>query len=345
MQQANEGPLSMKPRPGVLFLALHVDGLKLQDFHVVDSPNWTLKIGCSTHIDGTKLDVRNDLRIPNNDGLDISTSSFATISDSYIQAGDDALVIGGPCLDGWCQQPAEHIKVSNVTLVSRSAAIRIGPAAKGVHDVTFTHVVVRDSNRGILIHTRADETVEDISFSDVVLNTRLIDGPWWGAGEPISISVAHWDYISWPKTANLGLVRHVHFSNVVTNSDSHIDFHGLSVSMVPDALNAILGGNLDLQPTSPVEWGVRRQDLPAILVHNVDNLSLTDVKVGWLGSFPDFYTNALSIDGFVGLTINHFVGAASTKAFPAIYLQDGSGVDIRDARTTAGQLLEKHYVN
>jgi hypothetical protein len=357
MALSNEGPLTMALRPGVLFVALHVHGLELRDIHVVDSPNWTIKIGCSQHILVRNIDVRNNLLIPNNDALDISTSSDAIVEDSYLQAGDDALVIGGPCLDGWCQAPAEHIKVHNVTLVSRSAAIRVGPAAKGVHDVQIDHVVIRDSNRGILMQTRTNETVDDISFSDITINTHLIDGPWWGAGEPITIGVALSDYVSWPKVTTLGFVRNVHFSNIVTSSDSpvvlygmepghiqNITFDGLSVSMVPDALNTILGGNLDLQPTSPVNFGVQKHDLPAILVHNVDGLQLNDLQVRWLGTFPPYYTNALAADGFAGLTINQFVGAASVPTMPAIHLQDGSGAVLHKTTATAGPLLEETNV-
>lgn len=357
MRLANEGPLSMGSRPGVLLLALRVTNLSLKSFHVVDSPNWTIKIGCSSHILVDHLDVRNNLLIPNNDALDISTSSDATVSNSYLQAGDDALVVGGPCLDGWCQQPAEHIKVNNVTLVSRSAAVRVGPAAKGVRDVSFFHIVVRDSNRGIVVQTRDNETVENIAFTDLALNTRLIDGPWWGAGEPIAISVAHWDYVSWAKTNALGNIRHLRFTDVRTSSDSPIViyatepgriedlvFDRLLVSMVPDELNVALGGNLDLQPTSPVEWGVRRTDLPAILMYNVAASRLLNAQVRWLGHFPDYYTNALGISGFRGVTIEHFRGAAANSKLPAISLQNGTSLIVREATSTTGALLAKTNV-
>ncbi|HEY9755067.1 MAG TPA: glycosyl hydrolase family 28 protein [Oculatellaceae cyanobacterium] len=357
MRLANEGPLSMGPRPGVLLLALRVTNLSLKNFHVVDSPNWTVKIGCSSHILIDRLDVRNNLLIPNNDALDISTSTDAMVTNSYLQAGDDALVIGGPCLDGWCQHPAERIRVNNVTLVSRSAAVRVGPAAKGVHDVSFSHIVVRDSNRGIVVQTRDDETVENITFTGIVLNTRLIDGPWWGAGEPIAVSVAHWDYVSWAKTSALGNIRHLRFSDVRTSSDSpiviyatepgHIEdlvFDRLLVSMVPDELNVALGGNLDLQPTSPVEWGVRRTDLPAILMYNVAGIRLLNTQVRWLGQFPDYYTNALGISGFRSVAIEHFRGDASNSKLPAISVQNGTSFIVRDATSTTGALLARTNV-
>lgn len=345
MQLAREGPVCMKARPGVLILALHVNGLRLENFHVVDSPNWTIKVGGSRDIKVKNLDVRNNVLIPNNDALDISTSRNASISNCYLEAGDDALVIGGPCTDGWCQEPTERISVNNVILSSRSAAIRIGPAAKSVRDLSFNNVIVRDSNRGILINARADENVHDISFSNMSLCTRLIDGPWWGAGEPIAISVAGWDYMSWAKRTRLGYIRNVRFSGIVARSDSPIVVYGmqpghisnitlndLSLDMVPDALNVALGGNLDLQPTSPpADWGVKRCDLSAILAHNIDNLKLTNVRVRWCGSFPEFYTHALSIDGFAGLEIRHFFGSAAVKGLPVVCLKNRRGAHTQDA--------------
>jgi polygalacturonase len=222
MAQSNQGPLTMGDRPGVLFVALHIKGLTIKDIHVVDSPNWTIKVGCSSHIRVKGLDVRNNLLIPNNDALDISTSKDAVVEDSYLQAGDDALVIGGPCLDGWCEAQAEHIYVHNVTLISRSAALRIGPAFKDVRDVKIDHVRIRQSNRGILIQTRSIERLENIDISDVQIQTGLVDGPWWGAGEPISISVAHCDYVSWEKVTGLGSVQHVHFAHITSKSDAPI---------------------------------------------------------------------------------------------------------------------------
>ena len=355
MRQSNEGPVRMLPRPGVLVLFLHADQVQLSDFHVEDSPNWTIKIGCSQHITVKHLDVRNSLLIPNNDALDISTSSHALVADSYLQAGDDALVIGGPCLDGWCQKPAQDITVKNVTLVSRSAALRIGPAAMDVRDLTFNHIVIKDSNRGIAIQTRAAETVENITFNDVVLDTRLIDGPWWGAGEPISISVAHWQYASWPQTESVGFIKHVRFANVVANSQSpvvihsfetgHIEdigFNGLSLSLHAGPLTSIIGGNLDVQPTTPVDLGVTRQDFSAVVVHNAEQLSLTNLKVRWFGTFPDFYKHALAADGTSTLKINHFTGSGSQENFAAISLGSEVKSEIHDATATRGQLLDKH---
>ena len=358
MREAREGPVRMLPRPGVLFLALHVDGLLLRDFHVVDSPNWSIHIGCSDHIVVSGLDVRNNLLVPNSDGVDISTSRSATVSDSYIEAGDDALVVGGPCVDGWCQEPAENVTVSNLTLRSRSAAIRIGPAAKDVRNLVFQNIIIRDSNRGIGIQARSSEVIENLLFSNVFIETRLIDGPWWGAGEPVTISVAIWDYPSWRAPVTLGNVRHVRFSNVIAYSESPIilysteperiadvGFRDLTLTMKAGPLTPLFGGNIDLQPTDPRSLGLTRHDLSAIVAHNVSNLSLTGVQVHWDGSFPAFYQHAIQADEFNGLVTDGFQGEASSPSFAAILLLDGKDATIRNASSASGRLLDARRVS
>jgi len=358
MREAREGPARMLPRPGVLFLALHVDGLLLRDFHVVDSPNWSIHIGCSDHIVVSGLDVRNSLLVPNSDGVDISTSRNATVSDSYIEAGDDALVIGGPCIDGWCQAPAENVTVSNLTLRSRSAAIRIGPAAKDVRNLVFQNIIIRDSNRGIGIQARSSEVIENLLFSNLLIETRLIDGPWWGAGEPVSISVAIWNYPPWTAPVTLGNVRHVRFSNVIAYSESPIilystepgriadvGFRDLTLTMKAGPLTPLFGGNIDLQPTDPRSLGLTRHDLSAIVTHHVSNLSLTGVQVHWQGSFPAFYRHAIQADGFNGFLVDGFRGEAASRSFASILLLHGNDATVRNASSTSGRLLEARGVS
>jgi hypothetical protein len=353
MREVREGPVRMLPRPGILFLALHVDGLLLRDFHVLDSPNWSIHIGCSNHIFVSALDIRNGLLVPNSDGLDISTSRNATVSDSYIEAGDDALVIGGPCADGWCQEPTENITVSNITLRSRSAAIRIGPAAKDVRNLAFQNVIIRDSNRGIGIQARSSAIIENLLFSNLSIETRLIDGPWWGAGEPITISVAIWDYASWKAPVTLGEVRHVRFSNVIANSESPIilystepdriadvAFRDLTLTLKLGPLTALFGGNIDLQPTDPRSLGLARHDLSAIFAHNASNLSFTGIQVHWDGNFPAFYQHAIQADGFKSLLVDGFQGEASSPSFAPIFLRNGMGATIRSILPTSARLLD-----
>jgi len=355
VSEGREGPVRMHARPGNLILILQGDGIILRDFHVLDSPNWSIHLACSNHISVNGLDVRNSLLVPNSDAIDISGSSNVTVANSYFEAGDDALVLGGPCADGWCQQRAENVTVSNVILHSRSAAIRIGPSAKGIRNLTVQNVVITDSNRGINIQARASEVVEDILFSNIVSETRLIDGPWWGAGEPVSMTVARWAYESWADTPvqTAGHIRHVVFDNMVANSQSpivvygsepnrieDIEFRNLHLTMQSNPLQAILGGNLDLQPTTPLRLGMTRHDLSAFEVHGVRDLRIADLQVRWEGSFPDFYRNAIHAEYFDGLTVDGFRGQGSAPRFAALFFEHGKNLSVRNAHALSGALLQ-----
>jgi Glycosyl hydrolases family 28 len=355
MAEGREGPVRMRARPGVLLLVLHSDGVILRDFHVVGSPNWSIHVACSNHISVSGLDVRNSMLVPNADALDVSASTNVTITNSYLEAGDDALVLGGPCADGWCQQPMENVAVSNVILHSRSAAIRIGPSAKGAHSMTFENVVIRDSNRGINIQARGGETVENLLFSNVLSETRLIDGPWWGAGEPVSITVARWAYPSWQGAPQQtpGGVRHVVFNTIIAKSQSPIvvystepgliedvGFRDLSLTMQSSALQPILGGNLDLQPATPMSLGLVRRDLSAIEVRGIRDLTFTGLQVHWEGTFPEFYRNAMHAEEFDGLTIDGFKGEGSAPNFAALSFQRGKNLSVSNAHAPTGALWD-----
>lgn len=361
MQKTSEGPVQMKERPGLLLLMLRTDGISLHDFHVRDAPNWSVKVVCSDHIEVRGLDIRNSLLIPNSDALDVSNSSNVIIADSYFEAGDDALVVGGPCGDGWCRErPAENITVSNVILRSRSAAIRVGPNAAGARNMSFNNIVIYDSNRGIMVQARDAETIENLLFNNITIETRLTDGPWWGSGEPITLTVAKWAYASWnppsPEkipTPGIGLIRHVRFSHIVASSTSPVvlystepgriqdlRFDDLSLTMKASPLQPILGGNLDLQPTTPKEDGLVRHDLPAIFASNVRDLALDHVRVTWADKLPEFYTNAIGVDHFDGLKIQDFSGEGNVKGAAAIRLGSGTRAVVKDATATHGRLMD-----
>ena len=336
-------------------LVLHSDGVMLRDFHVVGSPNWSIHVACSNHISVSGLDVRNSMLVPNADALDVSGSSNVAIANSYLEAGDDALVLGGPCADGWCHQVMENVAVSNVILHSRSAAIRIGPSAKDDRNMTFENVIIRDSNRGINIQARGGEVVENLLFSNVVSDTRMIDGPWWGAVEPVSMTVARWAYPSWPDAPaqTVGKIRHVVFNGMIAKSQSpiviystepgfieDIAFRDLELTMESSPLQAILGGNLDLQPTTPISLGLVRYDLSAVEIHDVRDLAFTGLQVHWDGTFPDFYRNAVHAEGFDGLTIDGFKGEGSASSSAALSFLHGKNLSVRDAHMAIGLLID-----
>src|SRR4051794_727408 len=119
-----------------------------------------------------------------------------------------------------------------------------------------------------------------------------------------------------------------------------IQFNDLHLTIQGNPLQDIMGGNLDLQPTTPKSLGMTQKDLSAIEVHNVKDLSLHNIKVEWEGTLAGFYTHALHADAFEGLSIDEFQGTGSRTALAAIQLTQGKKASIRNASNPAGKLLD-----
>ena len=121
------------------------------------------------------------MNIPNSDGIDLYDSKVIRISDCAIHAGDDAIAIVS----------SSNITVTNCILHSRSSGIRVGYNVFNNHNsgnLSFSNITIYDSNRGIGIYQRQKGNMENMIFSNIVINTRLHSGQWWGHGEPIHIS-------------------------------------------------------------------------------------------------------------------------------------------------------------
>ncbi|MGA2987353.1 MAG: glycosyl hydrolase family 28 protein [Terriglobia bacterium] len=345
-EQNREGPVGMLPRPGVLVLFIQCENVDLHGFNVVDAPNWCIHLACCRHAVISGLNVRNSLLVPNADAIDLANSRDVHISDVYLEAGDDGIAIS-PCAIGYCSQTAENITVSNAVIVSRSAGIRIGWSSNDIRNLVFTNIIIRDSNRGIAIFVRGKEKIENVLMSNIILETRLIDGSWWGMGEPVHVSVAPWNV-----RGELGSVTNLRFVNVTATSQGPVllyaerpglirdvlfDDFNLNISSGP--LTPLFGGNLDLRPVSPMERGITRYDVAGVKAENVEGLTLRNFSLHWKSAMPAFFRAGIEIAGFRDATIDGFAGSGPSDGTPAIWLHNGVGATVTGARATSGRLL------
>lgn len=105
--------------------------------------------------------------------------------------------------------------VTNCTLTSRACAIKLGSETAGdIRNCAFRNSAVSDSNRGLGIPHHDGSDVSNVRFSDVTVETRLFDGPWWGKGDPIYVTSVLRDDVT-----TLGSVRNVRYTNV----DAHCE--------------------------------------------------------------------------------------------------------------------------
>ena len=259
------------PRPHVLTLT-NVRQLTIRDVTIREGAYWTVHlIGCNEAvIDGIQL--LNNLKIRNGDGIDLDHSKNIRISNCHITSGDDCICLKnrrefeqyGSCHD---------IVVTNCTMSSRSCAIKIGSEnMDSIYNVLFDNCIITASNRGLGIQNRDEGTVTDVVFSNIQLDCRLWSDVWWGKAEPIYVTSyprangnhkdANWRFPKGQIEGRCGEVSRIYFNNITATSENgcfvggdvpgkvkDIYFNNVRVNLVPPPTGGVRGGlQMDKRP-------------------------------------------------------------------------------------------------
>ena len=217
------------PRPHVLTLT-NVTNLTIRDVTIREGAYWTVHlIGCNEAvIDG--INLLNNLKIRNGDGIDLDHSKNVRIANCHITSGDDCICLKnrrefeqyGSCHD---------IVVTNCVMSSRSCAIKIGSEnMDSIYNVMFDNCIITGSNRGLGIQNRDEGTVTDVVFSNIQLDCRLWSDVWWGKAEPIYVTSyprangnhkdANWRFPKGQIEGRCGEVSRIYFNNITALSEN-----------------------------------------------------------------------------------------------------------------------------
>ena len=217
------------PRPHVLTL-MGVKNLNIRDITIREGAYWTVHlIGCDgAVIDG--INLLNNLKIRNGDGIDIDHSKNVRIANCHITSGDDAICLKnrrefeehGSCHD---------IVVTNCVMESRSCTVKIGSEnMDSIYNVVIDNCVIKGSNRGLGIQNRDEGTVSNVVFSNIILDCQLWSDVWWGKSEPIYVTSyprangnhkdANWRFPKGQTVGRCGEVSHIYFNNIYATSEN-----------------------------------------------------------------------------------------------------------------------------
>ena len=245
------------PRPHVLTLT-NVQNLTIRDVTIREGAYWTVHlIGCNEAvIDG--INLLNNLKIRNGDGIDLDHSKNVRIANCHITSGDDCICLKnrrefeqyGSCHD---------IVVTNCVMSSRSCAIKIGSEnMDSIYNVMFDNCIITGSNRGLGIQNRDEGTVTDVVFSNIQLDCKLWSDVWWGKAEPIYVTSyprangnhkdANWRFPKGQIEGKCGEVSRIYFNNITALSENgcfvggdvpgkvkDIYFNNVRVKLTPDS--------------------------------------------------------------------------------------------------------------
>jgi polygalacturonase len=360
-----DGPLTYPFRPGLLITLERCEKINICDVHLKDSPEWTIRIGDCDDAEVRGISILNNQLIPNNDGIHVTTSRNVRISDCNIIAGDDAIIVTGfgisplpedliskasrPLTVGNKTGIAENVTVTNCVLSSRSACIRVGYGNHPIRNLVFSNLVMYESNRGIGVFARSRSRIENVLFSNIIINTRLHSGHWWGKGEPIHISALQDDRDGPP-----GIINNIRFSDITATSEAGILIYGLTSSIIENInlenikltinkgkYTESYGGNFDLRPAYPLDYAIFSHGIPGLYAQYVKHLTISKFDLNWGTGLPSFFTNAIQIDHFENILLEGIDAnpAPDSKELSSIMLTNGINPVLRNSGTNNGSIL------
>ncbi|MCR5130993.1 MAG: right-handed parallel beta-helix repeat-containing protein [Prevotella sp.] len=294
------------PRPHVLTLT-NVKNIVIRDVTITEGAYWTVHlVGCDgAVIDGIQL--LNNLKIRNGDGIDLDHSKNVRIANCYITSGDDCICLKnrreseqyGSCHD---------IVVSNCVMASRSCAIKIGSEnMDSIYNVMFDNCIITRSNRGLGIQNRDEGTVTDVTFSNIQLDCRLWSDVWWGKAEPIYVTSyprangnhkdANWRFPKGQIEGRCGEVSRIRFNNITATSENGCFIGGDTPAKVNNIMldnvtltmrkqTAYDGGQYDKRPCRGE--GFVKGPVHGLYVEQASKIIVRDFSVDWgQAEFPN----------------------------------------------------------
>ncbi len=312
------------PRPFTCVM-IGCQQVTFQDVVVKDGAMWTLRFsGCEDLlIEGIR--ILNDLKLPNSDGIDIDQCRHVRIANCHIQAGDDCICMKS-CANAGDFGACENITVTGCTLISTSCALMVGcEAFAPMRNIIFDSCVIQSSNRGLGVHHSHNSIIENVIFSNIVIETRLFHEDWWGRAEPIYICA-----MPWTNDIEMGKARQIRFFNILCKGENGVFVYGYEQDTLTDILfenvrveinktTAIPAGIQDIRPFEGGE-GMPFHPYAGFFIKHGRNITLRNCQVVWGENRPDEYHHALEAIQVEGLKLENFAGeAAHPERYAAIW--------------------------
>ena len=253
---------------------------------------------------------------PHANGIVVDSSRFVRISDSYIDTGDDGIVLkSGKDTDGLrVNRPTEHVTITNCTIHRAHGAVVIGSETAGsIRNVVAANITAVETEVGIRLKSRRGRggVVEDIRFDNwttenvgtgiVVTSYYVMGGESETAQQPVSRRT--------PVFRNIGI--------------SHVTVNGAKKLVDIDGL-----------PEMPIR-GLRLTDIVGtgqvgLTARYTDGLELHQIQLN-AGRGPAFaIENATNLE-IEGLSSSHPVAGS-----PVLRLTQTPGAILRNCRAFSG---------
>lgn len=320
-------PAEWRPK---LFILTSCNNLQVRDITIAKAPSWSLHmVGCeNVLIDNIK--IRNNLDVPNCDGIDPDHCRNVDIQNCHIICGDDAIVVKAT-RQNEDFGPSANIRVRDCVLETQDSGVKIGTeTTQDIYNVKFERCEIKTSCRGLTIQLRDEGNVRNIEFSNITFVSRYHSAPWWGRGEAISFTAI-------PRTpqSKIGVIENVLVKNVRGRAENSVRINGTQESRIRnvkfenvditfDRWTSYPGGVFDNRPTTAYP-DIEQHNNPAYYIRFADNVKLKNCQVNWGKNLPEYFSHALEAHDVTGLKLKKFKGkAAHPNKFQAIVKEEQS---------------------
>ncbi|HUA84761.1 MAG TPA: glycosyl hydrolase family 28 protein [Bryobacteraceae bacterium] len=309
-----------------IFVLTKCQGLEVRDISFGQAPLWGLHmLGCE-HVLVDGLKIRNQLDVPNCDGIDPDHCRDVEIRNCDIVCGDDGIVIKAT-RQTENYGPSANITVHDCTIQTKDSALKIGTeTVDDVHDIRFERCRASSCCRGLTIQLRDEGNVYNIDFSGIQFTAQYQAAPWWGRGEAISFTA-----IPRARGGKVGRIHDIRVRDVTARAENSVRIEGVAESRISgvtiekldltlDRWTAYPGPVFDNRPTAAIE-ALEEHRTSGIHIRHADGVTVRDSSVSWGKNRPDYFTNALEAEQTTNLAITRLTGdAAHPERDQAIFI-------------------------
>lgn len=289
--QKKEATMHHDWRPSLSIFFHQCNNVTVKGVTLIDSPCWMLTLSECNDARVTGITIDTDLNVPNDDGIHLCSCNGVIISDCHISSGDDCIAIS--CITNW-EKPCENVVVTNCVLRSCSKAIVMGYQYSHIRNILIDNVIIRESHRGLtFMAQKGIGLVENVRVKNMIIDTRVRAGNWWGNGEAIFMMAVDHD-AKIPEEQKPDVRRDINMKNIYIDgvtcmSENALGFVGEDENIENVVLSdinytrkesdnlALRGSVFDIQPAPELEIPVPENC--AIYIDGAKSVELRDIKL------------------------------------------------------------------
>ncbi len=350
-----------KTRPSPLIELVECQHVRVENVRILNAPGWILHPLACDHVTIRGVTMIAPFEWRNTDGIDLDSCRNVRISDCYIRAGDDCIVLKTTGWLGLPAPPCENVTVTNCVLASAASGLKLGTESHGdFRNCAFSNCVITDTWNGLGIFAKDGGTFESIRFSNISIRLKPM-GRGYVNEWPIFI-----DLEKRHPNSRVSTVRDVCYEDIVIHSQGRVLIAGMpdrpleNISLL-NILFRVTGFEKIANTNKP--RGGRAQPVTretnygpapsAIAFANVRGLYLDNVRVVWDSQEPPPPRHAIYAARVEDVSIRGFSGRAAEPGgqYAAIGLDqakrvfisgsrlEGKGVFLGTRKTPASEIL------